>query len=147
MDLFLGCKTPGFKSRQHTAKGGVLCFSECPAPSGVGCHNTEALSLLFPFGWLSWRVPAQWAETFPFLWYPGELAGLQEDHCSFPFPFCIFEGFGQFLSSLTWLHPSDRATALSPHACISSTLQLVSGWCRWLPDYDLHQLLRSSLFW
>lgn len=75
------------------------------------------------------QVPAQWAETFLFLWHSGELAGFNEDPFSLPFhfPFYIFEGFGQFLSSLTCLHPSDRATALSPHTCSTSALQLVSG--------------------
>lgn len=65
VDIFLGCGTSGFKSRVQF-KLGFSYFSECPAPSGVGCNNTEALTLAFPFEWLKWRVVAQWAETFPF---------------------------------------------------------------------------------
>lgn len=145
-------------------KIGFLYFSERPAPSAVGCHNTYSSSFLGTSFWVAQAeglCSISCSGSCPLapcrasrIWECKEMLSdlLREvgiaPHPPLPLHFCIHEVFGQFLSSPIWLLLSDRATHLvSLHKLVPA--QLFSSF---LPAGDGYlitafpQLFLSSVF-
>lgn len=136
-------------------KIGFLYFSERPAPSAVGCHNTYRSSFLGTSFWVAqseglcsiscsgscllalcrasriWECKEITLQSA--LW--GRNSSSSSSFTSLLYLVSIWAvPIFTYLTASKW---QGHASCQSPHARTSSTLQLVSGCWWWLPDYGL----------